>query len=101
MQVFQVRYRNTQGTLMRILNAASRRGLELTTVQSAPRGADFLVTLFLDANPKHTAQLIREWYSIMDVIEVPAPSATQNHEASWAAPHPPASAPLQPAEALA
>ena len=25
MQVFNIRYRNTQGTLMRILNAASRR----------------------------------------------------------------------------
>jgi acetolactate synthase small subunit len=101
MQVFQVRYRNTQGTLMRILNAASRRGLELTTVQSAPRGADFLVTLSLDANPKHTGQLIREWYSIMDVIEVPPPSEAADHEASWAAPHPPSSAGVSPVQALA
>ncbi len=92
MQVFQIRYRNTQGTLMRILNAASRRGLELTTVHSAASGADFLVTLPLAANPKQTGQLIREWYSIIDVIEVAPPSSAQGDESSWAAPHPPASA---------
>lgn len=100
MQVFQVRYRNTQGTLMRILNAASRRGLELTAVYSAASGADFVVTLPLDANPKQTGQLNREWYSIMDVIEV-APPSGQDQEAAWAAPHPPATAPLNRAQALA
>jgi len=101
MQVFQVRYRNTQGTLMRILNAASRRGLELTAVQTADSGADFIVTLPLDANPKQTGQLIREWYSIMDVIEVAPPSPSHAQEPQWAVPHPPATAPLNRAQALA
>jgi len=101
MQLFQVRYRNTQGTLMRILNAASRRGLELTVVHTVASGADFIVTLPLDANPKQTGQLIREWYSIMDVIEVAPPSSVQGDELSWAAPHPPTSAPLNRAQALA
>jgi len=101
MQVFQIRYRNTQGTLMRILNAASRRGLELTTVQATRNGNDFLVSLSLDANPKHTGQLFREWYSIMDVIEVLPPTPAQAHEASWNSPHPPASAPVNRAQALA
>ena len=31
---FQIRYRNTQGTLMRILNAASRRGLDIPSVHA-------------------------------------------------------------------
>ena len=30
MQVFHIHYRNAQGALMRILNAVSRRGLDLT-----------------------------------------------------------------------
>ncbi len=34
MQTFHIRYRNTQGTLMRILNAASRRGLDIPAVQA-------------------------------------------------------------------
>ena len=34
MQAFHIRYRNTQGTLMRILNAVSRRGLDLPYVQA-------------------------------------------------------------------
>lgn len=101
MQFFEIRYRNTQGTLMRILNAASRRGLDLTTIHSTPNGDDFTVTLALDANPKHTGQLIREWYSIMDVIAVPAPSAIQPRGPAWTAPHPPASADLARAQALA
>ena len=32
---FHIRYRNTQGTLMRILNAVSRRGLDLPAVLHA------------------------------------------------------------------
>ena len=36
MQAFHIRYRNTQGTLMRIMNAASRRGLDLLSVQAEP-----------------------------------------------------------------
>ncbi len=34
MQAFHIRYRNTQGTLMRILNAASRRGLDMPSVHA-------------------------------------------------------------------
>ena len=69
-------------------------------VHSAASGADFVVTLPLDANPKQTGQLNREWYSIMDVIEV-APASGQNPEAGWAAPHPPATAGIGPVQALA
>ncbi len=83
---------------MRILNAASRRGLELTAVHTAASGADFIVTLPLDANPKQTGQLAREWYSIMDVVEVAPPSQAQ--EPQWV-PHPPATAALSRAQALA
>jgi acetolactate synthase small subunit len=87
MQSFYIRYRNTQGTLMRILNAASRRALDLPLVQAEPAEHDHQVTLALDVNPKQVGQLYREWYSIADVIKVSSGAA---HAAEWTAPHPPA-----------
>jgi acetolactate synthase small subunit len=87
MQTFHIRYRNTQGTLMRILNAASRRALDLPVVQAEPAEHDHHVTLTLDVNQKQVGQLYREWYSIADVIKVASGAA---HAAPWAAPHPPA-----------
>ncbi|HTU41738.1 MAG TPA: hypothetical protein VMF10_08510 [Candidatus Aquilonibacter sp.] len=90
MQVFYVRYRNSQGALMRILNAVSRRGLDLTTVHAEYAGQDHIVTMLLDVNQKQIGQLYREWYAIVDVTEVRS-TATRGHEdAAWAA-HPPAS----------
>ena len=47
MQVFHIRYRNSQGALMRILNAVSRRGLDLTSVQAEYAGHDYSATLLL------------------------------------------------------
>ena len=79
MQLFHIRYRNTQGTLMRILNAASRRGLELPAVQAAAAERDHQVTLALDVNQKQTGQLYREWYSIADVIHVGQPRRIPPH----------------------
>jgi acetolactate synthase small subunit len=70
MQVFHIRYRNQQGALMRILNAVSRRGLDLRTVHAEVAGQDHVVTMLLDATHKQAGQLYREWYSIVDVIEV-------------------------------
>ena len=87
MQVFHIRYRNTQGTLMRILNAVSRRALDMPSVQAAPSGRDHLVTLMLEVNSKQVGQLYREWYAIADVIHVGSGSA---HREEWSAPHPPA-----------
>jgi len=87
MNAFTIRYRNTQGTLMRILNAASRRGLDLDYVSAEAVEHDHQARLVLDVNPKQVGQLYREWYAIADVIHVgsaPAPAA------EWAAPHPPA-----------
>jgi acetolactate synthase regulatory subunit len=86
MQSFHIRYRNTQGTLMRILNAASRRGLDLPAVQADAAEHGQQVTLALDVNPKQVGQLYREWYSIADVTHVRSGAA---HAAVWAAPHPP------------
>jgi acetolactate synthase small subunit len=91
MQVFHVRYRNQQGTLMRILNAVSRRGLDLTSVHAEYDGQHHSVTLLLDVTAKQSGQLFREWYSIVDVINVHS-SAPQKHEAPAWASHPPASA---------
>lgn len=87
MQAFQVRYRNTQGTLMRILNAASRRGLDLTSVVAEAVEQGHQVTLALDVNAKQVGQLYREWYSIADVTHVGS-SAAQTAE--WNGAHPPA-----------
>jgi acetolactate synthase small subunit len=84
MQSFLIRYRNTQGTLMRILNAASRRALDIPTVHAEPGEHDHQVTLGLEVNQKQVGQLYREWYSIADVIHVGA------GRAEWSAPHPPA-----------
>jgi acetolactate synthase regulatory subunit len=72
MQVFHIRYRNTQGTLMRILNAASRRGLDLPYVQAEALDHTHNVTLLLDVNPKQIGQLCRDWHAIVDVTDVRA-----------------------------
>jgi acetolactate synthase regulatory subunit len=87
MQSFHIRYRNTQGTLMRILNAASRRGLDIPTVQAEAAEHGHQVTLALDVNSKQVGQLYREWYSIADVTHVRSGAA---HATLWTGPHPPA-----------
>ncbi len=97
MQAFHICYRNTQGTLMRIMNAVSRRGLDLLSVQAGPAENDYHVTLMLDVNQKQVGQLHREWYSIADVTDVRssaalrAPGETATQGAEWGSPHPPAS----------
>ncbi len=98
MQTFYIRYRNTQGTLMRILNAASRRALDLPLVQAEPAEHDHQVTLALDVNQKQVGQLYREWYGIADVIKVSSGAA---HTAAWASPHPPASVVIEESRAAA
>ncbi|HVI09141.1 MAG TPA: hypothetical protein VND65_12695 [Candidatus Binatia bacterium] len=91
MQLFHVRYRNSQGTLMRILNAVSRRGLELTSVHAEYAGHDHAVTMMLHVSQKQIGQLYREWHSIVDVINVHSSPAMRESEAAvWAA-HPPVS----------
>jgi acetolactate synthase small subunit len=84
MQTFHIRYRNTQGTLMRILNAASRRALDLPLVQAEPAEHDHQVRLALDVNQKQVGQLYREWYSVADVIKV----SSGVHTSAWTTPHP-------------
>jgi acetolactate synthase small subunit len=95
---FHIRYRNTQGTLMRILNAASRRGLDLLSVQAEPAEHDYHATIALDVNQKQVGQLYREWYSIADVIRVGSGAA---HATAWAAAHPPAGVTLEESRAAA
>lgn len=90
MQVFHINYRNTQGALMRILNAVSRRGLDLTSVHAEYAGQDHTVTLMLEVTHKHTGQLYREWHAIVDVIDVRSGVGLRHEDALWA-PHPPAS----------
>jgi acetolactate synthase small subunit len=96
MQTFHIRYRNTQGTLMRILNAASRRALDLPSVQAEPAENDHQVTLALEVNQKQVGQLYREWYGIADVIKVGSGTAT-----AWTAAHPPAGVPIEESRAAA
>jgi acetolactate synthase regulatory subunit len=89
MQVFHIRYRNAQGALMRILNAISRRGLDLTSVHAEAAGQDHAVTVLLEVSHKQIGQLYREWHAIVDVIDVRSGAASREHgEAAWA-PHPP------------
>ena len=100
MQIFHIRYRNAQGALMRILNAVSRRALDLTSVHAEYAGQDYGVTLMLEVSHKQIGQLYREWYAIVDVIDVRSSAALREHEeeAVWA-PHPPASVAEQSARA--
>lgn len=98
MQTFQIRYRNTQGTLMRILNAVSRRGLDIASVHADAADTGHEVILALEVNPKQTGQLYREWYAIPDVIKVRSAAA---HEAEWTTAHPPAGVSMERAAARA
>ena len=98
MQAFHIRYRNTQGTLMRILNAASRRGLDLPSVVAEAAEHDHQVTLTLDVNQKQVGQLYREWYSIADVIYVGAGATPAT---DWSSHHPPAGVTLEGSRAAA
>jgi len=106
MQLFHIRYRNAQGALMRILNAVSRRGLDLTSVHAEYAGKDHAVTLLLEVSHKQIGQLYREWHSIVDVIEVHSSNSRSiaavrsEAEAAWA-PHPPASASVAEQQARA
>jgi len=94
MHTFSIRYRNTQGTLMRILNAASRRALDFPFVQAEPTGQDHKVTLTLEVNTKQIGQLSRDWYAIVDVIDVHTAISveTSGDLAQPRLPHPPAAA---------
>jgi acetolactate synthase small subunit len=93
MQIFHIRYRNSQGALMRILNAASRRGLDIPSVHAEAAGQDHAVTLQLEVSQKQIGQLCREWYGIVDVIDVRSSASLHGHDehGSWG-PHPPVSA---------
>ena len=93
---FHIRYRNTQGTLMRILNAASRRGLDLPAVHADAAEHDYQLMLTLEVNQKQVGQLYREWYSIADVIKVGSSAA---HANAWSASHPPAALSLEESRA--
>lgn len=90
MQAFHIQYRNTQGTLMRILNAASRRGIDVPYVQAAPAEYEHAVTLLLEVSPKQIGQLCRDWHAIVDVTDVRAGVAA-HHAGEWTAPHLPGS----------
>ncbi len=94
MNVFHIRYRNTQGTLMRILNAASRRGIDMPYVQAEPAEHTHKLTLLLDVNPKQIGQLCRDWHAVVDVIDVRAGAPLKEsagYDAVWASgPRPPA-----------
>ncbi|HLW83614.1 MAG TPA: hypothetical protein VKR60_00285 [Candidatus Sulfotelmatobacter sp.] len=94
MQVFHIHYRNTQGTLMRILNAASRRALDIPSVLAEPAEQHHRVTVTLDVTPKQVGQLSRDWYAIADVLEVHSGAGLHQHgdvKPGWAGAHPPAS----------
>lgn len=83
---------------MRILNAASRRGLDLPSVLAEPAEHDHQVTLALDVNSKQVGQLYREWYAIADVTHVRSAAA---HTATWTAAHPPTGVTHEEARAAA
>jgi acetolactate synthase small subunit len=102
MHIFHIRYRNTQGTLMRILTATSRRGIDTPYVQAEPSGHEHKVTLLMEVNQKQLGQLSRDWFAIVDVLDVHPAIAVQDiadhtrppRDAVAATPHAPTSAVL-------
>lgn len=94
MQAFHIHYRNTQGTLMRILTAVSRRGLEIPYVHSAANGNVHRAELLLEVNPKQIGQLCRDWHAIVDVtdVRVSTPTPEMLETIAFSGSHPPASA---------
>ena len=93
MHAFHIHYRNTQGTLMRILTAISRRGLEMHYVRAAASGNLFRADLLLEVTPKQIGQLCRDWYAIVDVTDVKyGTPSSELLEALVSGPHPPVSA---------
>jgi acetolactate synthase regulatory subunit len=95
MNAFHIHYRNTQGTLMRILTAVSRRGIEVPYVHASPADHGHRADLLLEVNPKQIGQLCRDWHAIVDVTDVrvgvPTPEMLESI-AGVCSPHPPASA---------
>jgi acetolactate synthase small subunit len=85
MHIFHIHYRNTQGTLMRIINAASRRALELPYVKAEANANGHQATLLLEVTPKQIGQLRRDWYAIVQV-------SIAEFETGLGVPHPPISA---------
>lgn len=75
MTLFHIRYRDTQGTLMRLLNAVSRRAIQMPYLETSPENGLQRLTLSLDVTPKQTGQLMREWSATIDVVEVLASAA--------------------------
>jgi acetolactate synthase small subunit len=78
MHAFHIRYRNTQGTLMRIINAASRRALDIPYVQATKTGVEHTATLLLEVNAKQIGQLCRDWHAIVDVTDVSVSEAPED-----------------------
>ncbi len=101
MQAFHIHYRNTQGTLMRILTAVSRRALEAHYVHAAPSVNEHRVDLLLEVTPKQVGQLCRDWHAIVDVtdVRVGTPTPEMLEATAFAGPHPSASAGPQTASA--
>ncbi len=95
MHAFHIYYRNTQGTLMRILTAVSRRGIEMPYVQASAAAHGHRASLLLDVNSKQIGQLCRDWYAIVDVTDVnvgvPTPEMLDS-AAGIPGAHPPTSA---------
>ena len=95
MHAFHIQYRNTQGTLMRILTAVSRRGLEIHYLQASASGSGHRADILLEVNAKQIGQLSRDWHAIVDVTDVrvgaPTPEMLESAP-GFAGPHPPASA---------
>ena len=93
MHTFQIHYRNTQGTLMRILTAVSRRGIDIPYLHAEAGGGLHRADLLLEVNPKQVGQLCRDWHAIMDVTDVTFSLHSDGMiapEAGFAGPHPPA-----------
>jgi acetolactate synthase regulatory subunit len=95
MHAFHIHYRNTQGTLMRILTAVSRRGLSIEFLKASAHGTGHRADLLLEVNEKQIGQLCRDWHAIVDITDVRVGTPTPEMlgaATGFAVPHPPVSA---------
>jgi len=94
MHAFHIHYRNTQGTLMRILTAVSRRALEVQYLHAVPLGNMHRLDLLVEVTPKQIGQLCRDWHAIVDVtdVRVSTPTPEMLETTAFTGPHPASSA---------
>ena len=72
---YRIVYRNEQGVLLRIITAATRRGIPIDELIASPGNNGLHIAIIqMDATVKQEQQLQRDWNAIIGVEYVRMPS---------------------------